>query len=151
MAANTSVQVRAQAELDAVVGPDRLPTMADRPRLPYVNALALEVLPHGVTLHRLFVQADGKTHDILVGPEDPAGHLQQKYTNTIVGRYANRVPVAPVALAASSASMMDSTSSMAISTFSGFKSAGRHRRKPWRGIGLATHTPVWMTPQQRCM
>lgn len=68
-------------------------------------SLALEVLPHGVTFHRLYVQADGKTHDILIGPENPATHLQQKYTNSIVGRYANRVPVpdaagaAPVVLA----------------------------------------------------
>ncbi|KAI0351752.1 galactose mutarotase-like protein [Trametes cingulata] len=56
-------------------------------------SLALEVLPAGLTLHRLFVQADGKTHDILIGPEDPQGHLTQKYTNTIIGRYANRLPV----------------------------------------------------------
>ena len=59
MTLHPSIQTRAQAELDAVVGPDRLPTMADRPRLPYVNALALEVLrshvvaptgvPHRVT------------------------------------------------------------------------------------------------------
>ena len=70
----------------------------------------LEVLPYGLTLHRLFVQADGKvrpltrpllrahlnlsfqTHDILIGPEAPSDHLVQKYTNTIIGRYANRVP-----------------------------------------------------------
>ena len=44
MTLHPAIQRRAQAELDAVVGPDRLPTMADRPRLPYVNALALEVL-----------------------------------------------------------------------------------------------------------
>ncbi|KAI0790063.1 galactose mutarotase-like domain-containing protein [Abortiporus biennis] len=56
-------------------------------------SLALEVLPHGLTLHRLFVQADGRTHDLLIGPEDPKDHLTQKYTNTIVGRYANRLPV----------------------------------------------------------
>ncbi|EPT05454.1 hypothetical protein FOMPIDRAFT_1155225 [Fomitopsis schrenkii] len=55
-------------------------------------SLALEVLPYGLTLHRLFVQADGKTHDILIGPEAPSDHLVQKYTNTIIGRYANRVP-----------------------------------------------------------
>ncbi|KAH9914979.1 galactose mutarotase-like protein [Fomitopsis serialis] len=55
-------------------------------------SLALEVLPYGLTLHRLFVQADGKTHDILIGPETPSDHLVQKYTNTIIGRYANRVP-----------------------------------------------------------
>ncbi|KZT00930.1 galactose mutarotase-like protein [Laetiporus sulphureus 93-53] len=62
-------------------------------------SLALEILPYGLTLHRLFVQADGKTHDILIGPESPAGHITQKYTNTIIGRYANRVPVGTHALA----------------------------------------------------
>ncbi|OBZ67621.1 O-methylsterigmatocystin oxidoreductase [Grifola frondosa] len=45
---------KAQAELDAVVGPDRLPDFSDRDALPYVNAIALEcfrwqpVLPLGV-------------------------------------------------------------------------------------------------------
>ncbi|KAG6811137.1 hypothetical protein H0H92_008833 [Tricholoma furcatifolium] len=38
------VQKKAQAEIDAVIGTDRLPTMADRPHLPYVNALVTEVL-----------------------------------------------------------------------------------------------------------
>jgi hypothetical protein len=33
------VQRRAQAELDEVVGRDRLPTFDDRPRLPYIEAL----------------------------------------------------------------------------------------------------------------
>ncbi|OSC97712.1 galactose mutarotase-like protein [Trametes coccinea BRFM310] len=61
-------------------------------------SLALEVLPAGLTLHRLFVQADGKTHDILIGPEDPTGHITQKYTNTIIGRYANRLPVGSFAI-----------------------------------------------------
>ena len=38
------VQKRAQAELDAVVGPDRLPSWEDRNSLPYLNALIKEVL-----------------------------------------------------------------------------------------------------------
>jgi cytochrome P450 len=38
------VQGRAQAELDAVVGRDRLPTFADAPRLPYVLAIVKEIL-----------------------------------------------------------------------------------------------------------
>ena len=38
------VQRKAQTELDAVIGDDRLPTIADRERLPYLNALVLEVL-----------------------------------------------------------------------------------------------------------
>jgi hypothetical protein len=38
------VQKRAQAEIDAVVGNDRLPDFSDRSQLPYVEALAKEVL-----------------------------------------------------------------------------------------------------------
>lgn len=38
------VQRRAQAELDAVVGKDRLPEFQDRDDLPYVNALCSEVV-----------------------------------------------------------------------------------------------------------
>ncbi|KAG1780027.1 cytochrome P450 [Suillus placidus] len=38
------VQKKAQAEIDAVVGPDRLPTFADRDSLPYIDALVKEVL-----------------------------------------------------------------------------------------------------------
>jgi cytochrome P450 len=37
------VQRRAQAELDDVVGRDRLPTFDDRPRLPYIEALCKEL------------------------------------------------------------------------------------------------------------
>ena len=37
------VQNRAQAELDAVIGRDRLPTFDDRPRLPYIEALCKEL------------------------------------------------------------------------------------------------------------
>ncbi|KAI0771958.1 cytochrome P450 [Trametes elegans] len=38
------VQRKAQAEIDAVIGHDRLPTFEDKERLPYLNALVLEVL-----------------------------------------------------------------------------------------------------------
>jgi cytochrome P450 len=38
------VQRRAQAELDAVVGRDRLPTFNDKPRLPYIEALCKELM-----------------------------------------------------------------------------------------------------------
>jgi cytochrome P450 len=37
-------QRAAQAELDAVVGNERLPSVADRPSLPYINAMMKEVL-----------------------------------------------------------------------------------------------------------
>ena len=38
------VQKRAQAELDAVIGRDRLPTLDDKPRLPYIEALCKELI-----------------------------------------------------------------------------------------------------------
>ncbi len=37
------IQAKAQAEIDAVIGDDRLPRFDDRERLPYINALVLEV------------------------------------------------------------------------------------------------------------
>lgn len=40
----TEVQKLAQAEIDTVVGTDRLPGYADRERLPYVNAVVTESL-----------------------------------------------------------------------------------------------------------
>nr|CAD7450965.1 unnamed protein product [Timema bartmani] len=36
------VQKRAQAEIDAVVGRDRLPSLNDRPHMPYMEAMVLE-------------------------------------------------------------------------------------------------------------
>ena len=35
---------KGQAEVDAVIGNDRLPTMKDRDALPYVNAICMELL-----------------------------------------------------------------------------------------------------------
>ena len=42
MALCPEVQKKAQAEIDAVVGPNRLPDFHDRPSLPYVNAVLKE-------------------------------------------------------------------------------------------------------------
>ncbi|KAH9175638.1 cytochrome P450 [Lactarius sanguifluus] len=44
MVAFPEAQRRAQAELDAVVGRDRLPTFSDSPHLPYIHALVKETL-----------------------------------------------------------------------------------------------------------
>ena len=44
MVLNPEAQAKAQAELDRVVGRDRLPTVADKASLPYVNAVFKEVL-----------------------------------------------------------------------------------------------------------
>ena len=50
MILNPDVMRKAQAEIDAVVGQDRLPSFADRQSLPYINALVLEVMRwHSVT------------------------------------------------------------------------------------------------------
>ena len=37
------VQRKAQVEIDAIVGPDRLPTLSDRQSLPYMEALLKEI------------------------------------------------------------------------------------------------------------
>ena len=42
MALYPEVQKKAQAEIDAVVGPHRLPDFHDRPSLPYINAVVKE-------------------------------------------------------------------------------------------------------------
>ncbi len=44
MSLNSDVQKRAQAELDVVIGPHRLPDQADRASLPYVSAVLKESL-----------------------------------------------------------------------------------------------------------
>ncbi|KAF5313822.1 hypothetical protein D9619_013035 [Psilocybe cf. subviscida] len=44
MAMYPKVQGKAQAELDAVIGSQRLPEFSDRPSLPYVNALVKETM-----------------------------------------------------------------------------------------------------------
>lgn len=65
------VQRRAQEEIDRVVGTDRLPTFADRPYLPYVEAVLKETL-------RCAAQYDAAWHGVIcVGtrwnPVLPAG------------------------------------------------------------------------------
>jgi cytochrome P450 len=44
MALYPEVQKKAQAEIDAVVGPHRLPDFEDRSSLPYINAIIKESL-----------------------------------------------------------------------------------------------------------
>ncbi|KAF9463769.1 cytochrome P450 [Collybia nuda] len=44
MVLNPEVQKKAQAEIDAVIGNERLPSLADRSQLPYIMALVTEVL-----------------------------------------------------------------------------------------------------------
>ena len=44
MLLHPDVQIRAQHEIDSVVGRDRMPRLADRPRLPFVDAVIKETL-----------------------------------------------------------------------------------------------------------
>ena len=44
MALYPEVQKKAQAEIDSVIGPNRLPNFEDRPSLPYINAVLKEVM-----------------------------------------------------------------------------------------------------------
>ncbi|KAG1745653.1 cytochrome P450 [Suillus lakei] len=59
------VQKKAQAEIDAVVGPDRLPSFADRDSLPYTEALVTEVLRWNVVFPTGFPHcvAEDDIHD----------------------------------------------------------------------------------------
>jgi hypothetical protein len=59
MCIHPQIQVAAQAELDAVVGNERLPTMTDRPSLPYIDAIMKEVMRWGPV-----VPAGESTHPI---------------------------------------------------------------------------------------
>ncbi|KAF8187480.1 cytochrome P450 [Pholiota molesta] len=64
MALNPEAMKKAQEEIDSVTGNERLPCFEDRPNLPYVNAVQLEVLrwhtiapnaiPHRVTEDNIF-------------------------------------------------------------------------------------------------
>ncbi|KAH9934393.1 cytochrome P450 [Fomitopsis serialis] len=47
MVLHPDIQRKAQAEIDAVVGTQRLPTMEDREKLPYLNCIIKEVLRFG--------------------------------------------------------------------------------------------------------
>jgi len=50
MIEHPEVMAKAQKEIDSVVGSDRLPTFADREKLPYVEALFNECLRYGVAV-----------------------------------------------------------------------------------------------------
>jgi cytochrome P450 len=50
MVVHPAVQEKAQAEIDAVVGKDRLPAMDDRPLLPFIDAIFREVIRYSPTV-----------------------------------------------------------------------------------------------------
>ena len=79
MAHHLDIQRNAQAEIDKVVGRDRLPNYSDRVLLPYVEALYKEVLrwhpvaPLGVP-HCLYPEKD----DNYRGEPEPAQKLDER-------------------------------------------------------------------------
>ncbi|KZV94716.1 galactose mutarotase-like protein [Exidia glandulosa HHB12029] len=67
----------------------------------YQPPIAVSIANRGLAVHQFILQHDGKTHDIVVGPQlaadfDKPGH---KYQNVIIGRYSNRVPTGTHSLA----------------------------------------------------
>ncbi|KIM61701.1 hypothetical protein SCLCIDRAFT_865585 [Scleroderma citrinum Foug A] len=74
MAFFPEVQKKAQAELDAIIGPERLPTLSDRQSLPYMEALLKEIHRwHAVS--RLGVPHRTSDDDIHDGYYIPKGSL----------------------------------------------------------------------------
>ena len=65
-------QKKAQAELDAVIGPDRLPTFEDRDSLPYVNAVFKETTRWNPVLP-LAISHKTTEEDVYNGYYIPAG------------------------------------------------------------------------------
>lgn len=61
------IQKRAQEEIETVVGQDRLPTLEDRKKLPYLNALILELFRWGPAAPQ------GETSSLTCPP--PRAHL----------------------------------------------------------------------------
>ena len=64
MALYPEVQKKAQAEIDTIIGPNRLPDFHDRPSLPYINAVIKEsarwnvVLPLGMPSLIIFISTN---------------------------------------------------------------------------------------------
>ncbi|KZT53530.1 galactose mutarotase-like protein [Calocera cornea HHB12733] len=64
-----------------------LPNMA-------VPSLAVELLPFGLHITQILLNADGRSNDVLIGPLDNRTHRDKRgFLNPVVGRYCNRLPV----------------------------------------------------------
>ena len=69
MVLHPDIQKKAQAEIDAVVGHDRLPDFNDRPSLPYIDRIVQETLRYVPLLARFVRQFDSSRW----GPVSPVG------------------------------------------------------------------------------
>ncbi|KAF8546627.1 cytochrome P450 [Imleria badia] len=75
MTLNPAVQEKAHAQIDAVVGKDRLPTMDDRPLLPFIDATFRELLRYS-PVTPLSVPHASVNDDIYGGFHIPKGEYQ---------------------------------------------------------------------------
>ncbi|KAN0084483.1 Cytochrome P450 [Tylopilus felleus] len=74
MVLNPAVQEKAQAEIDLVLGGDRLPTIDDRPSLPYIDAILREVYRYNPVLP-LSIPHVAVDDDVYSGFHIPKGSL----------------------------------------------------------------------------
>lgn len=86
MLTHPDVQKRAQAELQAIVGPDRLPALKDRERLPFTESVWKETLRlHPATpLGRLFVPETIKTTSYTKNLSTPALYEQERHIQRVL-------------------------------------------------------------------
>ena len=85
MALYPEVQKKAQAEIDTVVGSNRLPDFHDRPSLPYINAVVKEtsrwnlVLPFGrsffIIIITILTSSEGVPHMSTISDEYNGFHI----------------------------------------------------------------------------
>ncbi|KAK0235466.1 cytochrome P450 [Armillaria nabsnona] len=73
MILHRDIQQRAQEEILSVIGPYRLPLLADRPNLPFVNAIVQEVFRWNPALP--FAGHSARVSDVYRGFDIPAGTL----------------------------------------------------------------------------
>ena len=79
MAAHPDIQRRAQAEIDSVLGAERLPVISDMDRLPYTYACCLETMRYHV------VAPFGECEDRL------KNFFEDKMTTNYARRQASRI------------------------------------------------------------
>jgi cytochrome P450 len=72
------VKAKAKKEIDTVIGHDRLPTIADRPLLPYLCALVSEVHRYGLVV--AFIPRICRKDDIYNGYLIPKGTITLQNT-----------------------------------------------------------------------
>jgi cytochrome P450 len=82
------VRKQAQAELDCVLGSDRLPTFDDRQRLPYIDALCKELLRWRVVVPLVSSSKD-KENTKKYGKYEVKRHMSTKTYSSRVGRRAD--------------------------------------------------------------